>query len=723
MNKKLFKKLLLPTMLITMLTSCKGKERIQIIYDGSDKPVLNAIKEVKKVIKNSNIKLVDSNPNYTIKILDSNSQLGKEAYTITRNESEFNICGGDIIGTMYGVYQIAESIELNGTLKSVQSQSESPYLLDRGFRLNPHLDLRTPSYTANGDSTRNNQENVWDLDFWDGLFSMMSKLRYNIFEFSETCTLPSMLEVPGYEDCALEDVYYYTGEYDDSYYGNSTNMFRSEHLNEGNYYVFKKMTIQEKSKHWQDVIQLAHDYGLKFMFSYMNIYTFAENGKYGITSDRANETTKDYFQKAFTKFLETFDIDLLKVSAGENMDYPANTKSVTEQWIYDVYGKAVEKSIVGKKDDFTLVYDFNNDNWPLWKNLNITKKASTRYADTHMYSKCTKPTYSQARRDSLPAGVKDLYNLRNEDAYHFTWADVEWSREFIKNMKQEKSDGFCLGSAGYFMGKEYCFKDESLNGGYYYDRHFANYTIFGRFSYNPDLPTEYLDSLVYNRFKNVNKNIVDIAWKAMQSGSRWLLELQNTYYYGGTDSSWYPETCQSHPNFGGYVGIKRFYNADNAYLGGDALSIAEYARFVKQGVTQFDKITPLETAENLHKIANETRSLVENYNKAKGKKSVELNNIVLDQETISYLSDFYAYKLKSAVALRLYNDTKNISKQNEAKESAQKALEAWTKYPEFFLSRFKVERFARVGIVDPSAYIDDVKKDITTIEKWVCREL
>ena len=134
----------------------------------------------------------------------------------------------------------------------MQSQSESPYLLDRGFRLNPHLDLRTPSYTANGDATRNNQENVWDLDFWDGLFSMMSKLRYNMFEFSETCTLPSMLEVPGYEDCALDDVYYYTGEYDDSYYGNSTNMFRNEHLNEGNYYVFKKMTIQEKTKHWQD---------------------------------------------------------------------------------------------------------------------------------------------------------------------------------------------------------------------------------------------------------------------------------------------------------------------------------------------------------------------------------------------------------------------------------------------------------------------------------------
>ena len=111
------------------------------------------------------------------------------------------------------------------------------------------------------------------------------------------------------------------------------------------------------------------------------------------------------------------------------------------------------------------------------------------------------------------------------------------------------------------------------------------------------------------------------------------------------------------------------------------------------------------------------------YNKAKGKKSVELNNIVLDQETVSYLSDFYAYKLKAAVALRFYNDTKDVSKQNEAKENAQKALEAWTKYSELFLNRFKVERFARVGIVDPSAYINDVKKDITTIEKWVCREL
>ena len=44
--------------------------------------------------------------------------------------------------------------------------------------------------------------------------------------------------------------------------------------------------------------------------STMNIYTFAENGKYGITDDRDNEVTKDYFKNVLIdKDIECNEID------------------------------------------------------------------------------------------------------------------------------------------------------------------------------------------------------------------------------------------------------------------------------------------------------------------------------------------------------------------------------------------------------------------------------
>ena len=455
----------------------------------------------------------------------------------------------------------------------------------------------------------------------------------------------------------------------------------------------------------------------------MNIYTFSEEitSSYGITDDRANPITKDYFHKACQTLLETYDIDVLNVAAGENMDYPVDTKMETEQWIYDVYGQAIIDAYGGKKakDEFVLTYSITEENWPLWKDFPFERHCATRYADTHMYA-VTAPQYSSAAREALPEGTYDTYNLRNEDAYHFTWGDPSFAREFCKKMKHPKSSGFVLGSAGYYMGKEYEFVDSSKNGGYYYDRHWINYTMFGRFSYDPNLDDAWLEKKVLSHYPGVDPDAISAAFAALKEGSKWLCEFQKLYYTGGTDSSWYPETCQSHPTLFGYIDIKRWVNSDNAYGGSGYLSFAEYARQLKAGATSFSGKTPVEVAATLGEIANKSQAACKAYRDL-SKGNAELDEMVADQETLYHLTRFYQAKILAAVALRQFNDTGEESHRSEATAQTNQVIASWNAYSDAFLSRFKAERFARVGIVDPSAYKDAVAADLNTIAKWRTR--
>jgi hypothetical protein len=172
---------------------------------------------------------------------------------------------------------------------------------------------------------------------------------------------------------------------------------------------------------------------------------------------------------------------------------------------------------------------------------------------------------------------------------------------------------------------------------------------------------------------------------------------------------------------GGYLGLKKFVNASNSYEGSGVLSFAEYAKEVAEGKTEFSGKTPLEVAQTLDEIASKNSLATKAY-RDYGKGNDELSQIVADQETVYHLTKFYASKIRSAVELRLYNDTKDTAHQEKAIAYAEEFIAHWNAYSDAFLARFKRERFARMGIVDPSAYKDAVGAEIDTIRNWKCRK-
>ncbi len=718
-------------MLVGLLSGCgNSKTTVSISCAVEDETASFAVDEIKAACERNNIKVVDSKADYTIEFKNYDETLGEQSFNLSVNDKTVSIVGGDRVGVMYGGLELAEQININNGMKGLESTNQKPYTEIRGVSCRPPMDMRTPSYTNNGDSTRWNLENTWDLDYWKGLFDIMARMRYNLLSFATVNSLPNMVKVEGYENCALDDVYEYTGDYDDSYYGNCTNMWQDSQWDQKR--LVKQMTIDEKISFWQEVMEAAHNRGISWQFSTMNLYTFSETrfSNYGITPDIDNAVTKDYLTKSYAKLLETYPyIDQIKTTCGENMNYAADRTDDVNQWYRDVYGNACAQ-VLSKDPErakrFSLGFAgvgntlLTDDFYSKWTDYQYNLFVNKRYNDTRLLS-VNKCTDNLNYASSMPDGWNMIYNVRGEDCYHLTWADADWVREWCKNVVTDRVAGWHFAIDGYYVsGKEYEFKDESLNGDYYYNRHWIQYSMFGRFAYDITMTNERWQKIVEDHYEDdgVKAETVDKVYDAMKKASPIMPNIISSYAPGGTDAAFLPEMCWSNPTLFGFLDIKRFVNSDLADPDGDKLSIAEYAKALANGETKFDKKTPFEVADLLRQEAEETLNAVAAV-EGEVSSNKALTNILLDQKCMAYLGEYYAQKFEGAMNLRLYNDTGEKTYQEKAVAALQKGLEVWKQYASLYSSRFVVERLPRHGVIDPNSCTETVEKDISIVQKWV----
>ena len=74
--------------------------------------------------------------------------------------------GADATGAMYGALELAESVQIAGTLDGVTDRLVNPHLAGRGIKFNIPLDARSPSYSDDSSSAQANIQTVWDMEFW-----------------------------------------------------------------------------------------------------------------------------------------------------------------------------------------------------------------------------------------------------------------------------------------------------------------------------------------------------------------------------------------------------------------------------------------------------------------------------------------------------------------------------------------------------------------------------
>lgn len=641
-------------------------------------------------------------------------KLVSEGFVITLdNDGRVWVIGADEPGLMYGTLELTEKIKLFG-LDGIDGTNQNPYMEMRGTKFNIPLDVRTPSYSDAGDAAQNNIDVMWDFDFWKKYIDHMARNRYNFISLWSLHPFPSMVKVPKYEEVALDDVRRSTTDWDENYHLVGID-FNDAKIVE-NYEIVKKISIEKKIEFWQNVMTYAKNRNITFYVVTWNIFVNGTDGKYGISNDYRNETTKDYFKQSIKAMFQTYpDLGGIGITAGENMpNIPLNDR---ETWIYETYGEGLlEVADEMPERSFKFIHrQHQADTRMIEKKFealiekpNIDFIYSFKYAQAHVMSAVRQP-YHEGFVENI-GDLKTIWTLRNDSNYYFRWGSPDFVRSFIMNIPEHVSQGMYYGSDGWIWGKEFTTRDAKEPRQLEVEKHWYHWLLWGRLCYNPDIKNQYFTALIQDKFPVVNADTLFSAWQEASL----VYPVTTGFHWGDVDFKWYIEGCRSRAqktslNETGFHDVNTFIAYPVHKYSGN-ISIPDFVQtIIKDEPT--DLMTPFQVSQKLHNHADKALGLIGQLSCQDN--DLELCQTLVDIKTMALLGKYYGYKIAGATNVALYRETKNKIYQEEAVVQLEKALSAWESYVKTAMSQnINPIWTTRVGYVDWQKTTEQVKKDI-----------
>lgn len=613
--------------------------------------------------------------------------VGEQAFslrTTSKNQKSYWVLGGDANGAMYGGLQIAENISFSG-FSGIYNEQEAPAIKRRGIKLNLPFDAVSATYGKTKTSAKIAAiPNVWDMTFWETWFDEMTRNRYNLISIWSNHPFTSMIKMADYPDVAIQNI---TGL--DSF--------------------TRTMSIDEKIVFWKKVMAYAHSRGFEFFLFNWNIWTDGATGKYGITDDRnsaaTSQPTIDYMRKCITTMWETYpDLDGFGITAGEHMG--AN-EDENELFLAKTYGLGtVDYAKNHPNKQIRLIHrwhlaDFakiKEDFAELLKLPNITFEMSYKYSLAHMYSAALPQRMNETHTKPLKEyNLKSHLTVRNDDFFYHSWGDPDFARAYINGMinKGDWFAGFYMGSDGFTQTRTFFSKDSVTQGLLEVQRQWYMYKLWGRLSYNPNTSDEVFKNMMAKKYPDVASDKLFAAWQKASRGLTTVGDLVTGTL--GRDNQWWPEACQSNDAF---LTVKDFYEAD-ASKGSQNASIAETAL----NTLGAKKSTYL----NADEIEADAKAALSFANSVKIEANTELGVTINNIKAISYLSIYYAYKIRGATYLKA-GDKEN------AKKTLGTAYCYWMNYANLMDSMYTGMTMARsIDLPDWHAHDKLVLKEYTDL--------
>ena len=647
---------------------------------------------------------------------DLKSGVSPQSYAIRKSisggQATYIVLAADAAGAMYGGLDVAEAIRLD-TLSSLQESDHTPFIARRGIKFNIPLDARTPSYSDAGDSAQQNIPEMWSMDFWHEFLDEMARQRLNTLTLWNLHAFPSIVKVPEYPDVALADVMRTTVPFDTSYALTGRDMVRPAQL--AHLETLKKMTIEEKIKFWQDVMEYAHDRGIDVYLFTWNVFTWAADGKYGITNDQTNPITVDYFRKSVRQTLLTYPrLAGIGITAGENMQNLTGDAS-KENWLLNTYGAAIadvkklqpERSVV-------LIHRLNQATVKpvvdAWKSYTEPFDLEYKYSVAHMYSSPT-PPFAKHDLADLPPGMHSWITARNDDIYNFRWGDPDYAREYIRNLPgPEVRAGFLVGSDGLIWGREFTSTEPDSPRQLFIKKQWYSLMMWGRLSFEPDVPDTLFERTLDIHFPEAAPGKL---FAAMAAASK-IIPQVTRFIWSGNDLAWFPEACISHPSHKGFYTVKDFIGGA-VMPGSGIVNISAYAEAVAQNKS-VDGISPPQVAAALRDYATQTLNLLNQMpDKVTDK---ELRLTLGDLKAMARLGNYYADKITGATDLALYNATGDSEQQQSSMKTLEAALQEWKQYAAIATAQYRPQLLTRIGYVDLNTLTAKVQQDIEIAKNW-----
>jgi hypothetical protein len=641
-------------------------------------------------------------PRVTFKI---DSSLGAQAYRFSVDSNgAVVVTGGDASGTMYGGLDIAEAVRL-GSLKELVSDPRlhTPHVLDRGIKFNVPLDWRTPTYSDRATAAQSNIPEMWSIDFWHEFIDEMARDRYNLLTLWSEHPFPSMIKVPEFPDVALDDVW--QGKMDAS--GAYT-----DHV------VVKKMTMDQKIAFWREVMQYAHDRGVAVYIFTWNVFTHGATGKYGITDAMSNTTTVSYMRDSVRELIKTYPLlDGMGITSGEHM--PGATDDAKEDWIWATYAEGARDALRAQPHrKFHIIHRFHQTSLSRimqhWKDFPGPVDFSYKYSVAHMYSIANPPMIKEAL-DVVPAGKKMWLEVRNDDIYSFRFGDPDYLRDYVDNMPPaDVSGGYMMGPDGYNLGREFLDRDPGTGPHELVTKkQWYSFMLMGRLSYDPTIPDTHFQQVLAARFPGVSAFGL---YRALQSASQ-TMPLITRFFWGDIDVKWFPESSSKRPAEKSYYTVHDFAEGESM-PGANVLNIRQWRTNVleKHPMT---KTTPLQIADALEDESRETlQSVAALRMQTPSSNVVEFHKTLVDCESLGWLAQYYAEKIRAASDLGLYDLTQDASQQASAVGHLKSALDAWKHYATVRDGQYVPALYGRAGYVNITAMTAKVAEDLTIARDW-----
>jgi hypothetical protein len=663
--------------------------------------------------------------------IDSAS-LGPQCYRIERTPGgAIRVTGGDAAGAMYGGLDVAEALRLDA-LADLTAGDRQPHVERRGIKFNIPLDLRTPSYSDCSDSFQANIPEMWSMDFWREMLDQMARSRFNVLSLWSLHPFPSIVKVPEFPDVALDDVWRTRATLDTAFSLTGSDMVRPAML--ADYEIVKKITIDEKIRFWQDVLQHAADRGIEVYWFTWNIFVWGTDGKYGITAARDNPATIAYFRASVRETVRTYPLLAgIGITAGEQMGGGAGSPS-KEQWLWQAYGEGIRDALAEQPErNFRLIHRFHqtgqDEMLREFKDYPGEFDLSFKYSIAHMYS-LPNPPFIRPVLQQMPPGLKTWLTVRNDDIYSFRWGDPDFARQYVRAMPAaDRLAGFTMGPDGYCWGREFIDRDPRSPRQLVIQKQWYSFMLWGRLSYDPAIPDAHFQRVLAGQFPDVDAGKL---FAAVQESSR-IIPLATRFHWENLDFQWFPEACISHPRYKGFHTVQHFMTG-KTMAGSGIMTIRQYGDMQQQGQSvrpvaprgeggavlehlrdQQPVTTPLDVARQLRAHA---RAALDHAGSIDSGTDWELRQTLGDAVAMAHLGNYYAAKIEGAVALYLFDKTGQPDDRKAAVARLEEALNHWRAYAAAASGQYQPQRLNRIGHVDLNAVTAYVEQDVNLAKEW-----
>ncbi len=703
--------------LILLVYSCQN-QTISISAGSDDPEIRFAMDELAAAFGAEGIPVQtvdDETADVVLMIQPGSDALKPEGFSIKKSGKTIQVIGTDAAGVMYGGLELAEQVKISG-LEGVTEITRNPYMEMRGTKFNIPLDVRTPSYSDVCDAAQQNIPEMWSFDFWKEYIDNLARYRYNYISLWSLHPFPSLVRVPDYPDVALDDVQRSTVDFQEFYSLNGIGFDAPEILE--NIEVIKEISMEEKMDFWKKVMAYGKSRNIDFYVVTWNIFVNGTGGKYGITDDINNKTTRDYFRKSIKQMFVAYpDLAGIGLTTGENMHGSGFEEK--ETWAFETYAQGMLDAAAEMPDrKFTFIHrqhmtgakDISRKFRTLIEHPNIEFIFSFKYAKAHVFSATEQAFHDEFVKDI--EGMKTIWTLRNDDSYQYRWGAPDFVREFIRNIPYEVSRGFYYGSDQWIWGREFLSREAENPRQIEIVKHWYHWMLWGRLGYDPGLGNERFVQILQDRFPEADAEKLFAAWQEASM----VYPTTTGFHWGSLDFQWYIEACKSHPNFSGnetgFHDVNRFISLPPHPKSGFQ-SIPDYVKMTLEGGSS-DLFTPFEVSEKLHDHSGKALEILKTLD-AGGNK--ELKETLHDIRTVALLGKYYAHKIAGSTNFALFQESNEKSYQEEAVEQLTQAQEYWHKYVEMALQQNINPLWTnRVGYVDYKKITEWVEQDIEIVK-------